>query len=121
MDANSKNSKSFAVDLVFIDDDTLFLSTVKSIFEARGKVVDTYFSPQRFLNNLSQYSRNTKIFMDYNFQHKINGVKLAAKLYQAGYEQLYLMSGVEFINEKVPSYLRVILKTDTDKFLSMVG
>jgi hypothetical protein len=58
--------------------------------------------------------------MDNDLQNRINGIELAKQLHEAGYTNLYLLSGKDFEKGKVPSYLRVLSKGDMDVFDKLV-
>jgi FixJ family two-component response regulator len=107
-------------ELVFVDDDEAIIDSIVMLFKGRGKNVDAYCSPDMFLQKLSEYSKKTKIFLDNDFKSKINGIELAQHLYEKGYNNLYLFSGKDFAPSEIPEYLQVILKTDTDKLLSLI-
>ncbi len=113
---NEENKKNIRkkVDLVIIDDDKMLTDSLACFFQNRSLVVDTYYSPKRFLKELPQYAKNTKICMDNNFPASMTGIELAKQLNKAGYTHLYLFTGEGFIENKVPDYLTVIVKGDTD-------
>lgn len=100
------------VDLVVIDDVQMFADSMTNFFRSKDLEVDTYYSPKRFLENLSQYAKNTKICMDNDFGGQITGFELAKQLNEAGYTQLYMLSGKTFEKGQVPSYLTMLLKGD---------
>lgn len=101
------------VDIVIVDDDEEFANTLKN-FLFIGKLVDCYYHPQKFLEQISQYPKDTKICLDNNFVDAggMTGLKLAEQLYNMGYSKLYLLSGDDFKKDEIPSYLTAILKTD---------
>jgi|GEM_PF-376420 len=106
------------VDLVIIDDNRAFLSSFAHLLTMRGKVVDTYCHPQRFLENVSRYAKDTKICMDNDLGCRITGIQLAKQLYEAGFTRLYLLSGWDFEKGEVPDYLTVIVKgVDVDSIV----
>lgn len=114
----SANLEHKKVDLVIIDDNRMFLNALDLLFE--DKVVDTYDSPLRFLENLSRYPKDTKICTDNDLCSNANGIDLAKQLHAAGYTHLYLLSGKDFEAGEVPDYLTVIMKMDTDKIQGLV-
>lgn len=102
------------VDMVIVDDDKNFMQCF--LLFAFGKVIDTYYNPIEFLDNISQYPKDTKICLDNNFDiSKMRGLDIAKQLYEQGYTKLYIISGQSFEEGQVPSYVTVILKTDVDK------
>lgn len=103
-----------SVDIVMIDDDASFSKSLKlTIF--RDYKVDAYESPEDFLKKVSQYSKDTKIIMDYNFVGFMSGVDLAKKLHAQGYQNLYLLSGQYFRKGELPDYLNILPKDDIDQ------
>ena len=109
------------VDFVIIDDEQTFADSLAGYLKNQSYVeIHTYYSPKRFLENLEQYPKDTKICMDYDFENQINGVELAKQLHQDGYTKLYLLSGKDFSKETIPDYLTVILKSDVEGFDKLV-
>ncbi|CAL7961428.1 hypothetical protein GAMM_220005 [Gammaproteobacteria bacterium] len=51
---------------------------------------------------------------------KLNGFDVAKQLHEQGFTRLYLLSGRTFEKGKVPGYLTVIMKTDTDAIFKLV-
>jgi PAS domain S-box-containing protein len=110
------------VDLVIVEDSTSFAeSIIAYLEEIRGTKdkpykIDFYSHPKKFLDNLSQYSRETKISLDNDFGiPALNGINLADQLHEQGYTNLYLLSGKDFVQGEIPPYLTFISKTDLDK------
>jgi amino acid adenylation domain-containing protein/thioester reductase-like protein len=108
------------VDFVFVDDDEPLINSLVILFKDRGRNIDTYHSPNNFLTRLSEYPKNTMIFMDNDFNNGMNGLELADFLHNRGYINLYLFSGKDFASHEVPGYLTVISKTETDRLLSFI-
>jgi FixJ family two-component response regulator len=109
------------IDIVFLDDDETFVSTLQFVFEKRGVLVDTYTKLDDFLNNLDEYSKDTKIVTDYDIKSEINGLDLVQKLHKLGYTKLYIMSGRNFEEQEIPPYFTVLLKgiDGIDKILAL--
>lgn len=107
------------IDIVIIDDDKMLLNALGSFF--RGKITDKYSNPFAFLENLAQYSKDTIIFMDHDMGCEMDGFALAAKLHEAGYTQLYMLSGMSFAEQELPHYLKAIMKTDLDAIEEVVA
>jgi PAS domain S-box-containing protein len=110
------------VDLVLIEDDRGFASTVETYLrELKNSVLDCYYNPHDFLKVAHQYPKNTKISLDNDFHLKdIDGLKLAKILYDLGYTNLFLLSGKDFSEEEVPPYLTFIIKTDLERMLELL-
>ncbi len=103
------------VDLVMVDDDASFASTLVFALESEDKVVDLYQRPQAFLDKFDHYSKETKISLDYEISESMDGLQLAEKLYQAGYKNLYLLSGRKAHEFSLPPYITFVSKGDIIK------
>lgn len=110
-----------AVDLIIIDDDELLLDTFsKLLFE--GMSVDTYLNPHELLENISQYSLNTKIAIDNNYNNNsLKGVDIARELYNKGYTNLYILSGEDPENVECGGCATALLKTDIDHIKAILS
>lgn len=112
---NKDKSKTHKkIDVVIIDDNEMFADSVAALLQHQNKLVDKYYDPYEFLKNINEYSNETIICMDNDFRSNITGIELAKKLHQDNFTKLYLLSGTDFNNAKIPKYLKVILKTDID-------
>jgi PAS domain S-box-containing protein len=102
------------VDAVLVDDDEQFAATLLNyVFD--DDRVDYFKDPEQFKDNVDQYPKDTRIYLDNNFAScSIRGVEIAKELHDKGYTHLYLMTGECFKSNDLPSYLTVILKTDID-------
>ncbi|EKE00873.1 MAG: Sensor protein [uncultured bacterium] len=115
---DGKDSKK--VDVVIVDDNQLFTDSLASFLKDKDIVVDAYYSPKTFLENLSQYTKDIKICLDNDFHDHITGIALAKKLNEAGYTQLYMLSGKSFEKGEVPNYLTVLLKSDMEDISKLI-
>lgn len=103
------------IDIVIIEDSETLANAIVLLLSYKGKAVDKYDNPKRFLENIAQYSKYTKICMDNDFGSKcISGIELAKQLHEAGFTKLCLFSGKDFDKGEVPDYLTVIKKGDQD-------
>lgn len=100
-------------DIVIVDDDQSFIRNL-IMFAFSEQNVDEYYDPQKFLDNLDKYSKNTKICLDNNFGHGMRGIDVAKCLHDQGFTQIYMLSGENFNRAEVPSYLTLIMKDDLD-------
>ncbi|CAL7961192.1 Sensor protein [Gammaproteobacteria bacterium] len=107
------------IDLVIIDDDQLLADSLANLLKDRFTGVEAYYHPKHFLENLSQYAKNTIICMDHDFKSQMNGIDLAEQLHEAGYTKLYLFSGKTFEKKEIPDYLTVLLKGDVNAFMQL--
>jgi PAS domain S-box-containing protein len=102
-------------DVVIVDDDKGFADALAA-FAFCNKQVDRYYNPEHFLQNISKYSKETKILLDNNYQNsKLMGWNIAQQLHELGYTSLYLLSGEVFDQDNMPTYLTVIRKDDIDR------
>lgn len=109
---NTNNTIERIVDAVLLDDDEVLLRSLTKFAFAK-KTVDTYTDPDEFLLRVAEYHKDTLFCIDNNLGFgKINGIKLATKLYDMGYTRLYLLSGTDFTPGQLPEYLNVVLKGD---------
>jgi hypothetical protein len=108
------------VQAVFVDDDLGLLNSFT--FFVLDKKIDTYHDPQHFLDNVSRYSKDTKIMLDYHFDNSNkNGIQIAQQLHALGFTQLYLFSGKSSFDRPIPEYLTCIAKTDLDKLTACLN
>ena len=99
------------VDIIFVDDEQIILDSFR--FFASDKRVDTFNDPQKFLNTVQQYRRDTKIMLDQNFANsEKKGHQIAEELHAMGFTRLFLLSGENFASTSLPAYLKCIKKTD---------
>lgn len=108
------------VDLVLIDDSKMFTDAMSLLLGYNDRIIETYNDPQKFLNDLDKYDKNTKICTDHDLHSHINGIELSKYLHTAGFKNLYLLSGWDFTNDEIPAYLTVISKTDTEAIKKLV-
>lgn len=107
------------VDLVLVDDDQNFAESMMiSVF--LNLAVDHYADPRHFLQNVSKYSKDTKICLDNNFATGgLHGLDIAEQLHEQGYTRLYILSGEVFDKNKIPSYLTVVRKDDIESIKNL--
>lgn len=113
-----KNMKT--VDLIIVDDDEQFVKTL-ILFAFGDKMVDKYHDPYHFLENVSQYSKDTPIYLDNNFATvDLTGMEIAKQLHDKGYSRLYILSGEVFKEQDIPSYVTFIRKDDIDSIQNSI-
>jgi hypothetical protein len=60
--------------------------------------------------------------MDNDFRDgRVNGFELAKYLHELGYSNLYIISGKDFGEEGVPSYLKVLIKGNMSDLTALVA
>lgn len=102
------------ISLVMVDDDPVFTKML-SDFVFIDFSVASYTNPEHFLKNVDQYAKDTRIYLDSNFQGSlVKGMDIAKILHEKGYIHLYLLSGERFDKSKIPDYLTVLLKGDIE-------
>ncbi|MFN8769340.1 MAG: ATP-binding protein [Neisseriaceae bacterium] len=102
--------------MVFVDDEKIFTNTLISRYY-NHLVTAQYSNPLEFLDEIDRYPKDTRIILDNYFYmpdggvYNIDGITLAAQLYEKGFNNLVLLTGEKF---KVPDYLKLVLKIDQD-------
>lgn len=97
----SANSLSSA-DIVILDDSKSFVEVLSDFLKSRGiKKIDTYCSPNDFLQNLSRYSTETKIVTDNSFDNGVKGDDLVKQLFKKGFRSFCVLSGL--VNKELRS------------------
>ncbi|MDF2529618.1 MAG: hypothetical protein K0Q57_498 [Gammaproteobacteria bacterium] len=100
-------------DLVLIDDNKIFAESLMMYLDEIN--IHYYQNPHSFLQKLDHYSKETKIYLDNDFNvSDMNGPLLAEKLYHAGYTRLYIVSGKSFLKDELPAYITIIDKNDIE-------
>lgn len=77
--------------LVLIDDDILIHGAWKMVARHKNHNLICFQSVEEFLQSNSP--KNIPIYLDYHFNSGANGMVLAKKLYEMGYEKLYITTG----------------------------
>jgi len=111
------------IGFVIIEDYAPLADSLVMLAEKMGKTADRYYDPSSFLKNVTQYAKNTKIFIDYDLQSGVDGLELAKRLHEDGFICLYLFSGTDFKKEDVPDYLEIIPKNGiegVDKIIRLI-
>lgn len=106
------------VDLVWVEDQKLFVdSTIRAYYT--DVKVDVYYDPDSFMEVVAQYPLDTRIVLDTYYytqdnesSYDLTGFALAKILHNMGYTNLILYSGEVIPEDRIPAYLRVILKSD---------
>jgi len=97
------------IEIVVLEDNKELSHVMAYLFKFRNKQVDIYHDAYSLLESLMQYDlKMTKFCLDFDFSPLINGIELAAVLYNRGCKNLYLASGYQFKEEDVPSYLEIL-------------
>lgn len=104
------------VDAVIVDDDKDYLKSLDLyLFEEKDRI-DYFSSVREFKHELSQYPKNTLIYLDNHFDSEyISGMDVAHELHQLGYTNLCLLTGDILQDKQLPPYLTAICKMDIDK------
>lgn len=114
------------VDIVWVDDAKWFIRDWRRKYTEL--VIDEYYEPGSFLEDVAQYPLNTKIILDstyfidppHNKAYAGDGYELAQKLHEKGYTNLFLITGDEPASDMVFGYLRVIFKEDHVKIKEII-
>ena len=118
---NINDSAKRNADIIIVDDDKKFAESLMN-YVFIDNVVRYFEQPQKFLEQVSKYPKNTRICLDNNFVDDagVNGISLAQELHKLGYTDLFLLSGDMIEVDKLPDYLTAILKTDIESIKSLV-
>lgn len=82
-------------DNILIDDDELIRMIWKSSAQGHGMDLNTYSCPERMFENIDTINKNTTFFIDSRLENGIKGEDVAQKLFDLGYQNLYLATGYE--------------------------
>ncbi len=99
---------------VIVDDNEAFVRALQ--FGGFGdENTEAYYNPEHFLNNVAKYPKDTRIFLDNNYNcSKLTGLIIAKKLHELGYTRLYILSGEAYL--EAPPYVTVIAKGRVTNF-----
>jgi PAS domain S-box-containing protein len=93
-----------AANIVVLDDEKYFADHIGDILRSKGMEVDVYCDPRDFMKNLLRYDPNTKVIVDNYFQGGMSGEVLAKELFEKGFENICLLSGVVDTRETLLRY-----------------
>ncbi len=79
--------------LVFIDDDEMMRATWLYAAEEAGLIISTYSSFDEFLKEISDYNKNTAIYIDSDLGNNIKGEICAKYLFDEGFCEIHLATG----------------------------
>lgn len=101
------------VDAILVDDDAgLAKDLIRYAFS--DNKVDYFEDPKEFMEEVTRYPKDTRIYLDNHFRSGIRGVKLAKELHERGYTRLYILSGSTFKPGELPEEIKVIRKDDIE-------
>ncbi|OGV25420.1 MAG: hypothetical protein A3F18_04065 [Legionellales bacterium RIFCSPHIGHO2_12_FULL_37_14] len=98
-------------DLILIEDNENFAKTLIN-FVFCDKNVAYFTKPEDLAPKLDTYPKKTPIYLDNQFNSGITGLEFAKKLYKHGFTNLNLLTAEKLDQRLIPSYLKVINKTD---------
>lgn len=79
--------------IVFIDDDPTMRMVWTLAAEDANKLIHTFASPEEFNKKLSDFDKNSVIYIDPELYGTLRGEEYAKILYQKGFTYLYLATG----------------------------
>lgn len=102
-----------SMDMVWLDDQLFFPKYLVDRFYQHLKV-DILSSPEYFLNNITTYTTNTIIIIDFNFNLNSNltGLDIAEKIYKLGFYKLVILTSETEVIENLPPYIKAMSKSD---------
>lgn len=95
-------------DAVLIDDDPLIREVWKLSAMDNAKNIRVYSSAQEFFDSLDDFCRNTEIYIDSRLGEKVSGEVIAQKIYEYGFQNIYLATGFSPQDIKPNPYLKGI-------------
>lgn len=98
------NYKSNDEEIVLIDDDSLVHSTWEMVANKRNQRVYCYHDIDTFLDEAFEYEKDTKIYIDSNLGNNIKGELESKKIYELGFKNLYVASGLKV--EHLPHWIK---------------
>lgn len=97
---------------ILIEDNPFVQTAWKYAAEALNKKLYLFSDPSSFLAQASEFKKNVQIFIDCDLGDEMNGEELSKKLYEMGFENLILSTGLdESDTERNPWIKAVIGKT----------
>lgn len=103
-------------DLVLLEDTQEISSVITYLYKRKNKHIIVHHTVYELLENIHQYSLDTKICLDYNLSCPVNGIDVAKLLHKKGYRNIYLASGFDFKKGDLPDYIQVL-----DKKMSLIN
>lgn len=104
------------VNAIWVDDDPMVTDLQCQLLHPL--IIDVYRTPAELMSHIEPiciYSKNTPVFLDYNFDNAPNttGVDVAKKLHELGFTKLRLLSGQDFeaTGVEIPDYLMILPKS----------
>lgn len=108
------------VDIVFVDDDEILLSSYEFAF-SRSKKVTCFQDPRLFMDTVCDFARETKIILDYQLgSYPLNGMQIAGHLHDLGFSRLFLLTGMQLTEQDMPDYLTFLSKGNVNHILRCV-
>lgn len=109
------------VDLIIVDDDEDIIDNLKT-FTLNGKIVDSFTDIRDFIQHVSEYTKTTKMLIDYTYVNETtNGIDIVQALQAKGYTNCYLYSGMQFNSADLPGNINVIMKNELHKIMDLCG
>lgn len=109
------------VDLIIVDDDDDIINNLK-VFTLKDKMVDSFTDIRDFIKHVQEYSKTTKMLIDYTYVNETtNGLEIVQALQAKGYTNCYLYSGMQFSDTDLPSNINVIMKNEVHKITALCG
>jgi signal transduction histidine kinase len=94
----------FVKKMVLIEDDQFIHMSWQMAAEKNEIDLSTYFSIDDFLKDADKFPKNTLIYIDSNFNNGIKGEFESKKIFDLGFSNLFLASGMDF--EELPYWIQ---------------
>lgn len=87
------SQKNLTSECVLIDDDELIHFAWSRIAEKQGVILTCFDSVDEFLANQSNFTKDVIIYIDSHLSEELRGEVEAQKIFQAGFETIFLTTG----------------------------
>lgn len=94
---------------VLLDDDSLVRMTWKMQAEQTGIDIKIFEDPNELFSSISEMKKNSIFYIDSCLSNDQKGEDVAKKLYNMGYENLYIATGYESENFKHLDYIKGVI------------
>ena len=103
--------------VVLIDDDELIQIGWRRSGKKMGYDVQTFTTIEDFLKSSTQFKKETPIFIDSNLGNGIRGEIESEKIHKLGFEKLYLATGYQKSEIKVPDWILEVFSKNVENNL----
>jgi len=102
------------LDAVLIDDDPLVHMTWNVSAKENQKAIATYKTEIDFFSNAQDIDISTPVIIDLNLGNGVHGAKVAQKVYDLGFKNIFIGTGVNSTDLELPHFIKGILGKGPD-------